>query len=449
MRVLVVDDSPMIRMAIHEELEEGGYEVIEARNGLEALAKVGMSVPFHLVTLDIEMPKMNGFETCRRLRDDRYTRYFGHLRDNRLPVVFVTSCDTLENRRKGFDLGAADFLTKPFAKGEILKVVDSILKPDGLSSGMSALVVDDSSLARRIVSETLIREGLSVIEAEDGVEAYKIIQDKQTKIDVVITDFIMPNMDGRELCLRIRNELFLENLPIIFLTAVADQSRLLEVFKSGGTDYIVKPFAREELIARVGAHLERERIHRRLRETVEDLKKANEEIKKLSITDPLTGSYNRSYLNHQFIMEIKRSDRYGHFTSIVLCDIDHFKRVNDTWGHLVGDRVLQRFAACIRGGVREGIDWVARYGGEEFLVVLPETNLSGASILAERLRLSVSEMAIELDDHQIINITASFGVTGFCSATPTEEKLPEVILNKADQNLYRAKLEGRNKVIVG
>ena len=447
MKILVVDDSPMVRMAIREELEEGGYEIMEAGNGLEALTKVAVASPPHLITLDIEMPKLNGFDTCGRLRGERYARYFQQFEDRRAPVIFVTSCDTLEDRRKGFELGAADFITKPFAKGELLRVVDNILKPTCLSEGMCALVVDDSPLARQIVSESLRREGLTVIEAQDGVRAFDILKSSKHDIDVIITDFVMPHMDGLELCTRVRNELDLKDVPIIFLTALADQSRLLEVFKSGGTDYIVKPFVREELLARITVHLERQRVYKRLRETIEDLKKANQEISRLSITDPLTGSFNRSYLNSQLPNEIRRTDRYHSAASIVLCDIDHFKTVNDKWGHLVGDKVLQRFVQCIKGEIRDGLDWVARYGGEEFLIVLPETDLEGAHVLAERLRNSVSQMAIDVGESSAINITASFGVMSFDASTPDDRKSPDFIINKADQNLYRAKQEGRNRVI--
>lgn len=447
MKILVVDDSPMLRIAIREELEDGGYEVVEAGNGLEALTKVAVASPPHLITLDIEMPKLNGFETCERLRGERYARYFQQVEDRRAPVVFVTSCDTLEDRRKGFELGAADFITKPFAKGELLRVVDSILKPTRLSAGMCALVVDDSALARKIVSESLRREGLTVIESQDGVGALDIVKNRKHDIDVIVTDFVMPNMDGLELCTRIRNELDLKDVPIIFLTALADQSRLLEVFKSGGTDYIVKPFVREELLARITVHLERQRINRRLRETIEDLKKANQEISRLSITDPLTGSFNRSYLNSQLPKEIKRADRSHSAASIVLCDIDHFKMVNDKWGHLAGDRVLQHFVQCIKGEIRDELDWVARYGGEEFLIVLPETNLKGAYALAERLRNIVSQMTIDVGENAQLRITASFGVTSFDVSTPADKKSSTFIMNKADQNLYQAKHEGRNRVI--
>jgi two-component system, cell cycle response regulator len=447
MKILVVDDSPMMRMAIREELEEGGYEIVEAGNGLEALTKVAVASPPHLITLDIEMPKLNGFQTCDRLRGERYARYFQQFEDRRAPVIFITSCDTLEDRRKGFELGAADFITKPFGKGELLRVVDSILKPTCLSQGMRALVVDDSALARQIVSETLRREGLTVFEAEDGVRAYDTMKTRKNDVDVIITDFVMPYMDGLELCTRIRNELDLKDVPIIFLTAMADQNRLLEVFKSGGTDYIVKPFVREELLARITVHLERQRINRRLRETIEELKKANQEISRLSITDPLTGSFNRSYLNSQLPKEIRRVDRYHSVASIVLCDIDHFKMVNDNWGHLVGDRVLQLFVQCIKGEIRDGLDWVTRYGGEEFLIVLPETDLKGAYALSERLRNNVSQMAIDAGDSSTLRITASFGVTSFDASSPDDKKSPDFIVNKADKNLYQAKQEGRNRVV--
>jgi two-component system cell cycle response regulator len=274
------------------------------------------------------------------------------------------------------------------------------------------------------------------------------MKSRKDDIDVIITDFVMPRMDGLELCTRIRNELDLKDIPIIILTALADHSRLLEVFKSGGTDYIVKPFVREELLARITVHLERQRIHKRLRETIEDLKKANQEISRLSITDPLTGSYNRGYLNSQLPKEIQRVDRYHSTASIILCDIDHFKMVNDKWGHLVGDRVLQRFVQCIKKEIRDGIDWVTRYGGEEFLIVLPETGMEGAHALADRLRNNVSQMAIDAGESSTLRITASFGVTSFDASTPDDKKSPDYIINNADKNLYRAKQEGRNRVVV-
>lgn len=206
-KILVVDDSPTLRAIIRSELEEGGYEVVEATNGIEALTRATVSPAPALITLDIEMPKLNGFETCRRLRDPRYARFFTDNKDGRIPVIFVTSNDTLADRQQGFELGAADFITKPFERGELLEAVDSVLKPGERLRGMTALVVDDSALARSIVVETLEREGMSVIQAEDGVPAYELMCNRVAEIDIVITDLVMAEMGGEELCLKIRREL--------------------------------------------------------------------------------------------------------------------------------------------------------------------------------------------------------------------------------------------------
>ncbi len=275
MKVLVVDDSRMIRQTIRKELEDGGYEVIEAKNGLEGLARLATPSPLDLVTLDIEMPKLNGFDTCRKLRGERYSRFFSHCPDNRIPVIFVTGNDTMEDRKRGFQLGAADFISKPFPEGTILSAVNKILKPAQLVQGMIALVVDDSGVARHIVSEYLRREGLTIIQAEDGVEALDILHRRAGEIDIVITDLVMPRMDGCQLTRSIRGELNLSDLPVIFLTANSDQSELLKVFKAGATDHLVKPFAKEELLARITVHLERNRLSQNLRNMVDELTDLN------------------------------------------------------------------------------------------------------------------------------------------------------------------------------
>ena len=275
MKILVVDDSRMIRQTIRKELEGGGYEVTEAKNGLEGLTRLATPSPPDLVTLDIEMPKMNGFDTCRKLRGERYTRFFSHCPDNRMPVIFVTGNDTMEDRKRGFQLGAADFISKPFPEGAILSAVDKVLKPAHLVQGMTALVVDDSGVARHIVSQYLRREGLRIVQAKDGMEALDILKNQAVEIDMVITDLNMPRMDGCQLTRSIRGELNLSDLPVIFLTASAEQSELLEVFKAGATDHLVKPFAKEELLARIMAHLERNRLNQNLRNMVSELTDLN------------------------------------------------------------------------------------------------------------------------------------------------------------------------------
>ncbi len=444
-RILVVDDSQTIRMHIREELEEGGYEVIEAKNGFEALIHSASPSPPDLITLDIEMPKMNGFETCRKLREPHYARFFD-CEDHRVPVIFVTGNDTIEDRKKGFEVGAVDFIAKPFQKGEILAVANKILNPPLMQKGVHALVADDNIVARKIASLCLSREGIEVHEAEDGKQACEIMRTAGDKMDIIITDLVMPNMDGMQLCRHIRQDLARQDIPIIVLTAMSDLSEILEVFKVGASDYLIKPFAKEELLARINVHIERNRVNRELRETIKLLKEANEKVEKMSIQDPMTGCYNRGYLNKQIEMEIKRAIRYGRPLSMILADIDHFKKVNDSHGHQAGDAVLIRFVEILKNVVRSDLDWIARFGGEEFMIILPETTVSNAGIVAEKLRRTVLHGPFYCENAQI-NITSSFGVTGMDSVTQPVPQSFEQMLKIADENLYQAKKEGRNKVV--
>ena len=181
-------------------------------------------------------------------------------------------------------------------------------------------------------------------------------------------------------------------------------------------------------------------------ELEEKVQERTAEIKLLSITDSLTGCFNRGYLTENLVKEIKKARRYAHPLSIVMCDLDHFKLVNDTYGHQAGDQVLREFVACIKGLYRNDLDWLARYGGEEFLIVLPETNCQGAERMAERVRHSIAERIISVGVSDI-TITASFGVTGMDASTPVEKLDPEAMITQADFNLYQAKQEGRNRIV--
>ncbi|MCP4689429.1 MAG: response regulator [Desulfobacterales bacterium] len=448
MKILVVDDSPTARRIIGKELEGGGYEVEVAEDGERALRRVAEGATPDLITLDVDMPVMNGFEACSKLQSPEYSRFFSrHEKNKSVPIIMVTANDSLDDRRKGFEFGAADFVAKPFMKGEILNAVNKILRPKARLKNLTALVVDDSTVARRVVTKVLEREGVSIIEADTGGAAFEIMCRQASDIDILITDLMMPKMNGNELCLKVRKELNLQDIPIIFLTGLTEQTGLLDLFKAGGTDYIVKPFFKEELLSRISVHLERAQLTRRLRKTVKSLRKANDEIRTLSITDPLTGCFNRGYLTEQLPKEIDRCARYKRAFTLLMCDIDHFKHVNDTHGHQAGDQVLKSIVRDIMRSIRTKVDWVARYGGEEFVVVLPETDDEGGGRLAERLRFIISRRKIEVDNKEI-RVTASFGGVGFPARGLERGVSSESMINKADSLLYRAKEEGRNKVVM-
>jgi signal transduction histidine kinase len=272
-KILVVDDTAYLRKIIKDELEEGGFEVQVCEDGIQALTQIPKFKP-DLITLDIEMPKLNGFKTCERLYNEYYSQHFEYHNANKVPVIFVTSNDNFEDRKKGFDLGAADFITKPFIKGELVNVVNNILFPDNILADITVLVVDDSPSAKAIVVNSLKMHGVKVFEASNGREAYTIICKQMEAIDMVISDLEMPVMDGGELCRRIRNELGLKDLPFIFMSG-ADKSILIDVFKAGGTDYIVKPFLKEELLARVTVQMEKAKLTKRMVAQVVELQNYN------------------------------------------------------------------------------------------------------------------------------------------------------------------------------
>ncbi len=308
-----------------------------------------------------------------------------------------------------------------------------------MSDNFPILIAEDDPVSRKLLEKILIKAGNKVVSVENGQKALELFNDRF--FPIVLTDWMMPEMDGLELCRAIRKNTYPGYVFIILLTAKNSKDDIIRGLRAGADDYLTKPFSHAELIARLNTG-------KRVLELERSLKDANEEIRILSITDPLTGTYNRGYMTERLPQEIKRARRYSRSLSIILCDIDHFKKVNDTYGHLAGDRVLKDFAQCIRYSIRQDVDWTARYGGEEFLIVLPETDVNGASVMAERLKSELSQRVTETQGKQI-SITASFGVTGFSPDTPDEMISPEAMVSKADKYLYQAKREGRNKAMGG
>jgi len=308
-----------------------------------------------------------------------------------------------------------------------------------MSDHFPILIAEDDPVSRRLLEKILMKAGNTVVSVDNGQKALALINEKF--FPIILTDWMMPEMDGLELCRAIRKNTYPGYVFIILLTAKDSKDDMIKGLGAGADDYLTKPFSHAELVARLNTG-------KRVLELEKSLKDANEEIRILSITDPLTGTYNRGYLTERLPQEIKRAKRYSRALSIIICDIDHFKKVNDTYGHLVGDEVLKDFARCIRHSIRHDVDWMARYGGEEFLIVLPETEVNGATAMAERLRGELSRRVTEAQDKQI-SITASFGVAGFSPNTPDEMISPEALIRKADKYLYQAKRDGRNRAMGG
>ncbi len=273
-RILIVEDSRTTRQLIRRDLLDATYELREAGDGLEALALIREGFVPDLVTLDLAMPRLGGFATCERLYSPEFGEIFSHFPGRRVPVIFITASDSINDRRRGFELGALDFLPKDFEPGQLTRVVDRILRPSQRLTGVTALVVDDSPTVCQVIASGLREEGAEAIEALDSHSALEVICNRLTQIDIVVTDLEMPEIDGIELCRRIRRELGLADLPVLFLTGSTDQARRLEAFRAGATDCLPKPFIKEEMAARLIAYTERYRFERRLRKLLRDKQSA-------------------------------------------------------------------------------------------------------------------------------------------------------------------------------
>jgi diguanylate cyclase (GGDEF)-like protein len=252
---------------------------------------------------------------------------------------------------------------------------------------------------------------------------------------------MMPQMNGLEVCEKIKTEPDFAEIPIIFLTASNEQEHLLQAFEKGAVDYITKPFEGLELLARVRTHLELKSAREELKKLLHQQKDLIQELERLAHTDSLTEVWNRRYLFALVEQEFNRSRRYHRPFSVIMIDIDYFKKINDTYGHTIGDEVLIITAQTVLNCLRT-VDFFGRIGGEEFLGFLPETDIDAAVIVAERIRENVETTGILAQEQQIL-ITVSIGV----AAHKLGDETVNVVIQRADKALYQAKNLGRNQVV--
>ncbi len=296
------------------------------------------------------------------------------------------------------------------------------------------LLVEDEPTQLLILARKLTQAGYLVDTATNGQEALARLQ--SAAYSILLTDWDMPVMDGIALCRALRAANLPNYVYTLLLTGREGLAHVVAGLDAGADDYLIKPIEDIELKARLATG-------RRIVQLEQRLRAANDENLRQSVTDSLTGVYNRRYLMDQLPRELERAARYEHPLSIIMCDLDHFKRVNDTHGHLTGDEVLKAAVQVITASSRK-TDWVARYGGEEFVVLLPETRLSNARVLADTLRARIASQPLghaSLD----LKITASFGVAGWEEAVRPGASMDELIA-RCDACLYASKTAGRNRI---
>jgi diguanylate cyclase (GGDEF)-like protein len=296
---------------------------------------------------------------------------------------------------------------------------------------MRALVADDDAISRRVLSTLLLRDGYEVVSVADGLAAWDVLSQPNAP-SLALLDGQMPGCDGSELCRRIRDRVQEPYTYILLLTGRSGRADLVSGLDAGADDYLSKPFHASELRARV-------RAGRRILDLQVELVTAREEMRRVALHDSLTGALNRAGILAELEADIARLRRDGQPLAVAMVDLDHFKRINDTWGHAAGDDVLRESVRRM-GGVLRPYDRLGRLGGEEFLVVLPGCDPDGARAVAERVRTSLAMEAVESGRYRV-PVTASVGLASAdaaCTAT--------TLLQRADKALYEAKAEGRNQV---
>jgi diguanylate cyclase (GGDEF)-like protein len=297
------------------------------------------------------------------------------------------------------------------------------------------LLAEDDPVTRMLMTRFLKNAGYEVDAVSNGSEAL----DRMTKryYPILVTDWEMPEMDGVALCKAVRNMQLDGYVYALLLTARDSKEHIIAGLEAGADDYLVKPVHEPELIARLNAG-------RRILNLEHSLRAANHRNRILSITDALTGAYNRRYLMEQLPREVERCRRYAYPLSVLMCDLDHFKLINDQRGHATGDDVLQQFAARAQRSIRSNSDWIARYGGEEFLIVLPETAYADGLFVAEKIRALIQNTPFNTRTGDT-SVTASFGVSATGPNGPDLTLKVDAMIRTADECLYTSKQDGRNR----
>jgi two-component system cell cycle response regulator len=443
-RVLVVDDIEQNRKLLSDKLKNEYFHVITAVDGEDGVEKALAEEP-DVILMDIMMPKLNGIDACRKLKTDPRTEH--------IPIVLVTALNEREDRLRGLGAGADDFLTKPVSDLHLLSrvraltkykmVADELRKREASGKRMGAVDIVNSGRAsepaRILVVDENERQARRICRYLEGL--HRPISHSEASqlgisgsmVDLLIVSLSNEKLDGLKLCAYFRSLESTRDLPILVVAEPDDEKKAVRALDLGASDIVIKPIDSEELSARVKTQVRKKRY-------LDALRARLDQSMELAVTDQLTGLHNRRYMRVQLESFVKRSQMGGSPVSILLCDIDHFKKVNDIHGHAAGDDVLREFGRRLRENIRP-TDLACRYGGEEFVVIMPDTSQALATAAGERLRLIMSDEAFRINRGDELRVTMSGGV----STALTDDTI-DALLQRADDALYRAKSAGRNRV---
>ena len=448
-KILIVDDDPTSLKILESMLPADRYNVTKANSGEKAL-EFAFDKPPDLILLDIMMPGIDGYEVTRRIKKDKRTKD--------VPVIIITSLEESESKLRGMEEGAEELLSKPVHSTELLARVSSMLRLkeyrdqltirmlSGKSFGILSkqhgeaqikeaelpriLIVEDTDVDAKIIENALEGEPFRLSKITKGKEVFSFVN--QQKTDLILLDILLPDMNGFEICRRLKNDH--RDIQVVIVTCLDDLESKIKGVELGADDFLVKPIIGRELKARIKTLLEK-KIH------LDSLRTHYEEALGRSQLDWLTGLYNHGYFQQFLGYELVRSIKQGFPVSLIMIDVDNFKNYNDTLGHSAGDAILREMGQVVRNSIRE-VDFAARYGGDEFAIVLPYVYRENAIIVAERIHRELTSHEFFHDESiKLENPTVSMGIAIF----PEEASNKADLIVQADSMLYLAKQNGKNQ----
>lgn len=449
-RVLIVDDIPTNVKLLEARLAAEYFEVLTAYSGKEAL-KVCAENDVDLVLLDVMMPEMDGFEVCRRLKADSKTTH--------IPVVMITALDQVSDRVEGLNAGADDFLNKPVDDTQLMARVKSLVRLKSLTDELRARAMTGQQIAIedaiRAMDEVRDTDGrILLIDSDkrhgDRVQGYLekehrvdlvtdptevVFRASQVEYELAIVSMSLGEHDPLRIYSQLRTLEATRAVPILLMADEDDRARVARGLEMGVNDFIMRPIERNELSARVRTQIKRHRYAAELRESLNN-------TLQMAVVDDLTGLYNRRYFDRHLGIMFNKAAEQNRELGVMMIDLDHFKSVNDTHGHDAGDAVLREFSERLRRNIR-GVDLACRYGGEEFVVLMPDTDVSTASMVAERLRSAVDGRVFAINETVNLSLTVSIGI----GTIDQSDENPEMLVKRADIAVYQAKHGGRNRVV--